>query len=102
MTQPDPVAMARSLTGPQRRALAALPVSPGALSPAELGAAMGGTRSNRAQGLGRLGGTMGSRLERLGLANGRADPAGFPAYRLTEFGERVLAALRSHHGDQSR
>ena len=68
--------MERKLTEPQERALRVLERAEeqpsGALSPAMLGEMMvreaDYNRINKAQGMGRLGGTMGTRLIRIGLA----------------------------------
>ena len=82
----------RELTAPQRRALAFLATVPSA-SPAMIGEAL--TRERRPplspQGAGRLGGTMGARLCRMGLAwNASYDNSGFPAYQISPSGRREL------------
>jgi hypothetical protein len=85
--------MVESLTVPQRRALQYLASVPRA-TPSQLGEGMGGTRSGKAQGLGRLGGTMARRLMSLGMAvdSSRLN-SGFPAYAISHDGRLAIAAL---------
>ena len=80
-----------ALTDPQLLALRFL-ADRTCASPAELGAAIGGTRAMKAQGLGRLGGTMGTRLVRLKLAEHASwDRGGFPGYRINAAGRAAIA-----------
>ena len=80
-----------TLTEPQRKALAYMAERAWA-SPADLGEAIGGTARMKAQGLGRLGGTMGTRLVRLGLArHASRERSGYSAYAITQAGREALA-----------
>lgn len=90
---PDPAAIARRLSKAQRAALAALPAAPGYITPSDLGQAMGGTRTNKAQALGRLGGTMAWRLRRMDLAYSGERRGGFPGYTITPLGQAVRSEL---------
>jgi hypothetical protein len=82
------------MTEPQRRALTYL-ASVEMASPAALGQGMGGTRRGNAQGLGRLGGAMGSRLVKLGWARDLSHKChGFPAYGISSLGRRALEENR--------
>lgn len=75
-----------TLTGPQIKALRYLGTVNFA-TPAQIGEAMGGTRRGVAQGLGRLGGAMGTRLVRMGLARDASrDNHGYAAYAITSGG----------------
>lgn len=96
MTRPE----TPKLTGPQRKALLYLSERPYA-APSEIGYAMtGGQHSQlKGQGAGRLGGTMGARLERMGLARTSNRRAGFPAYEITSEGRAALRrAMEASHG----
>ena len=80
------------MTDPQRRALAYL-AAHDIVTPASLGEGMGGTRRGGAQGLGRLGGAMGARLVKMGLAHNESrHRGGFPAYSISPAGRQALAA----------
>jgi hypothetical protein len=77
-------------TTPQMKALSYLAGVEFA-TPSELGMAIGGTRSNKAQGLGRLGGAMGARLVQKGWAHHASwQRNGFPAYAITAAGRRMV------------
>ena len=79
-----------ALTEPQRRALRYL-AGRSYATPAEIGEAMGGTRSGKAQGLGRLGGAMAARLIKRGLAyDASGSRGGFPAYSITRAGREAV------------
>lgn len=79
-------------TEAQIRAMRALAGDSTYLTPAELGWAMTPDRSPplTPQGAGRLGGTMGWRLERMGLVAFAGRP-GRPRYRLTSAGRAAVA-----------
>lgn len=65
-------------------------------TPADIGDALtvGRIRPLKAQGAGRLGGTMGTRLVRLGLAeHANSLRNGFPAYAISAKGRLALAGL---------
>lgn len=65
--------------------------------PSEIGQAMGGTKSGKAQGLGRLGGAMAARLVKAGWAIDRSRlRQGFSAYGITAAGRRVLATCEGN------
>ena len=78
-----------SLTAPQRKALEFL-ASVSYAAPSENCSAMGGTRGNKSQGLGRLGGAMGARLFKMGLAYHSSARLGFPAYSISFEGRKIL------------
>ena len=78
------------MTEPQRKALEFLATVKFA-TPADIGEAMGGTRTMRAQGLGRLGGRMAKTLMDKGWAVGMSwYHDGFPAYGITAKGRNAL------------
>ena len=83
--------MSITITEPQRKALAFLAtVSHAAAS--QIGHALTGGRTQegrlmRPQGLGRLGGTMAARLERMGLAHRRFK---YPRHSITKAGREAL------------
>lgn len=97
MPDTDARAIAARLTPKQRKALCSLPCAPGWIAPAELGERVGGTARMKAQGLGRLGGTIAWRLMRLKLAY-MGERRNGPGYTVTEFGLRVRAALEQMEG----
>jgi hypothetical protein len=69
------------------------------VTPAEIGSAMGGTVSGKAQGLGRMGGRRAKRLIEKGLVEDcSAMRGGFPAYRITALGRQVEQNLRVANG----
>lgn len=80
-----------TLTEPQKKALQYLASVPWA-APSEIGQAMiaDGARM-KAQGMGRLGGTMATRLMKRGLVfPADSQRSGFPAYRISAAGREVL------------
>ena len=81
------------MTEPQIKALRYLATVQYA-TPADLGQAIGGTRRGYAQGLGRLGGAMGSRLVKMKLAvDASRERDGFPAYAINAAGIAALEEL---------
>ena len=81
------------MTEPQIKALRYLATVQFA-TPADLGQAMGGTRRGYAQGLGRMGGSMGSRLVKMKLAlDASRERHGFPAYAISAAGRAALKEL---------
>lgn len=65
-------------------------------TPSAIGQAMGGSKSNKAQGLGRMGGTMAHRLMKLGLVSDSSwHRGGFPSYSITHVGRRALMEARA-------
>jgi hypothetical protein len=65
-------------------------------TPAQIGQAVGGTKRGRAQGLGRLGGRVGSRLCKAGLAwDAKRQNSGYPAYMINGNGRHELAKAES-------
>ncbi len=82
----------KTLTEPQRKALTFL-ASVTCASPAAIGYAMTPARKHplKAQGAGRLGGTMAARLMRNGLVcNASYMNSGFAAYAITAKGRQAL------------
>lgn len=84
------------MTEPQRLALAAMIAVP-YLTPAEIGYAISpdrpGGRVLKAQGAGRIGGSMASRLIKFGWAENCSHlHMGFPAYRITDVGRIAFNA----------
>jgi predicted transcriptional regulator with HTH domain len=68
------------------------------VTPADIGAAMGGTLTMKAQGLGRMGGRRAKRLIGMGLVEDcSVMRGGFPAYRITALGRKVEQNLRLAH-----
>ena len=60
-------------------------------TPQEIGAAIGGTKRNIPQGLGRIGGAMAARLVKARLVESASHlHSGFAAYRITGAGRRVI------------
>jgi hypothetical protein len=89
------------LTEPQIKALRYL-ATVGYAAPNEIGQAIGGTRSGKAQGLGRLGGAIAHRLIKLDLAVDQSwRRGGFPAYAITQAGRihPSLCAVPATAGD---
>lgn len=82
------------LTDPQLRALRFLGEKQRSVTPAMIGEAMTRDRKHplAPQGAGRIGGAMARRLIDKGLAvDASHDRGGFPAYRISAKGRRVLA-----------
>jgi hypothetical protein len=72
----------------------------GYATPAEIGAAMGGTVTGKPQGLGRMGGRRAKRLIEKGLVEDCSFMrGGFPAYRVTALGLSVERNLRLANND---
>jgi hypothetical protein len=92
-----PAEIAARLTAAERRALLWLPRDPAWITAADLGERMGGTARMKAQGLGRLGGTMAWRLMRKGLA-ALVPMRGTSGYRLTPLGLQVRAIIEKEDG----
>lgn len=83
-----------TLTEPQAKALRYLAEHP-ICSPADLGQGMGGTRTGKAQGLGRLGGGMAARLIKMGLVyDASHSRGGFPAYSISAAGRSALSGTK--------
>ncbi len=62
-------------------------------APNQIGQAMGGTRSGKSQGLGRMGGAMAHRLiKRHLVVDMSRQRGGFPAYSITHEGRAALGA----------
>lgn len=93
------------MTEPQKIALKFLAGRPYA-TPSEIGEAMlrdrKFQRARTAQGLGRIGGAMGSRLTAFGWAADASNRrGGFPAYRITEVGRTALK-LTTDTGERTK
>jgi hypothetical protein len=81
------------------RYLASLPPDRSA-APNEIGQAMGGTKSGKAQGLGRMGGAMAHRLIKMHLVVDMSPRrGGFPAYAITHEGRKHPALKEVTHAD---
>lgn len=83
-----------AVTEAERRALTYMATYSGDhtwLTPAQIGQGMGGTKSGKAQGLGRIGGRMAARLRKMGFVADRSMlRRGFPAYCITQAGRLAL------------
>lgn len=89
------------LTEPQRKALSFLATVSYAI-PSQIGEAMGGSKRGVAQGLGRMGGAMAARLQRLGLVcDASRNRSGFPAYSISRAGRAEVDAAREGRDGQN-